>query len=283
MHNLECARPCRELERYVKGYAQRRTDLGTKPIFETAPALLEQTLEFEFGDPLVVRREEREFLGPEIAVLGAHTQTCGYVGLYGHVESFGIFFKPAGLWQLFGVPIRKLVNQAFDAPSVLGVQLRNLWNEMGESPSFVSRVRIIERFLKKRAARVSKEHTIARVANHLFATHGTCSVTDVARQCGLGLRHFERRFCAEVGMTPKRFARVARFETALDAKVACPQRSWLEIAHALHYHDQMHMIHDFQFMAGDSPGRLMEKLGDMRPLALAPEEVVRDFDLPRSA
>ena len=61
-----------------------------------------------------------------------------------------------------------------------------------------------------------------------------------------GLRQFERSFERDVGVSPKSFARIARFQSALDAKLVSPQRTWLDIAHSFGYHDQMHMIHDFE-------------------------------------
>jgi AraC-like DNA-binding protein len=56
---------------------------------------------------------------------------------------------------------------------------------------------------------------------------------------------------------------------AMDAKVRTPARSWLTIAHEFGYHDQMHMIKDFQMLSGDSPSGILSKWGDMRPEALA--------------
>lgn len=69
-------------------------------------------------------------------------------------------------------------------------------------------------------------------------------------------------------MAPKLFARIARYQLALDSKVASPARSWLSIAHEFGYHDQMHMIRDFQSLSGASPGGIVLQLGDMRPAAL---------------
>jgi len=97
-------------------------------------------------------------------------------------------------------------------------------------------------------------------------------ISALAQEFGWGLRQFERRFVAEIGVTPKRFARVARFQTALDMKISAPHLSWLEIAHDLDYHDQMHMVHDFYDLAGDSPGKTFSAVGDVRPVAFAERE-----------
>jgi transcriptional regulator GlxA family with amidase domain len=81
-------------------------------------------------------------------------------------------------------------------------------------------------------------------------------------------RQLERRFAREIGVPPKSYARIARFQTALDAKLANPRRTWLDIAHQLQYHDQMHMVHDFSALANGSPNRVLATVGDMRPDAL---------------
>jgi transcriptional regulator GlxA family with amidase domain len=86
------------------------------------------------------------------------------------------------------------------------------------------------------------------------------------------LRQFERDFRREVGASPKVFARIARFQAALDAKIAAPKRSWLDIAHTFGYYDQMHMIHDFATLGRNSPTRLVSQIGDSRPPALVADE-----------
>ena len=68
---------------------------------------------------------------------------------------------------------------------------------------------------------------------------------------------------------PKRFGKIARFQAALDAKIRFPRRTWLSIAHALGYHDQMHMVHDFRQFGSASPKSVFSMLGDGRPPALA--------------
>jgi transcriptional regulator GlxA family with amidase domain len=78
-------------------------------------------------------------------------------------------------------------------------------------------------------------------------------VSDLADAAGFGVRQFERRFRHEIGITPKLYARIVRFEAALQRKATTPLMRWTDIAHDLGYHDQMHMVHDFNRLSGDSP------------------------------
>lgn len=94
---------------------------------------------------------------------------------------------------------------------------------------------------------------IARAAADIVARSKCVSVPECARAVGLGLRQFERRFRHEIGIAPKLYARIARFEAALGHRLAAPETTWTAIAHALHYYDQMHMVHDFNQLSGDSP------------------------------
>jgi transcriptional regulator GlxA family with amidase domain len=103
-------------------------------------------------------------------------------------------------------------------------------------------------------------------AHHVVHVDPSTPISELARLTGLSVRQYERRFDADVGMTPKRYARIARYMTALDLKLSRPNRTWFGIAHETGYHDQMHMVKDFQLLAGAPPERLLAELGDARPL-----------------
>ena len=74
------------------------------------------------------------------------------------------------------------------------------------------------------------------------------------------MRQFERRFIQQVGMRPKLFARIARFEAALEGKARFVTRSWTDVAHDFGYYDQMHMIHDFAEFTGGTPTETLTQL-----------------------
>ncbi len=61
-------------------------------------------------------------------------------------------------------------------------------------------------------------------------------------------------------MRPKLFARIARFEAALEIKPRFASRSWTDVAHDFGYYDQMHMIHDFAEFTGEPPTETLTQL-----------------------
>ena len=112
-------------------------------------------------------------------------------------------------------------------------------------------------------------------AEIIFRRKGAIRIDELADYSALSVRQFERRFTADIGMSPKLFARISRFQMALDAKRLEPDHSWLTVAHELGYHDQMHMIRDFHDLGGDAPGLVMQQSGDLQPWSLASTEPSR--------
>lgn len=274
MHTLECSLPCPELRTFVRAYAQRQMYDLQAPVVEAMPPQLESVIEFPLGiDTEIIHWDGRRERYPRASVIGLQTHTS-YAVLKNKSESFGVFFHPAGISQLLGVSMRDISNHNFEATSMLGGWIHRLWNRLGEAPSFAHRVRLVEAALLSRARKLFKYDPILDLANAMLAARGVVSIAGTASRQGIGLRQFERIFVDKVGIAPKLYARIARFQTALDAKVASPSRAWIEIAHDLKYHDQMHMVHDFQSLAGDSPGAIASKIGDIRvpPLILRGEQ-----------
>jgi AraC-like DNA-binding protein len=104
---------------------------------------------------------------------------------------------------------------------------------------------------------------VTATANRLLLEHSALRVDDAAASAGMSIRQFERRFAEQVGLPPKRYARIVRFNAALKAKMTAPGRLWTDIAHEFGYYDQMHMVRDFERFADESPSTFVRRLRAM--------------------
>ena len=75
----------------------------------------------------------------------------------------------------------------------------------------------------------------------------------VAEAVGLSPKRFIERFRTEVGLTPKQYCRVRRFQQALTAAHAASEVDWAAVAVSAGYYDQAHFIHDFRRFSGLTP------------------------------
>jgi AraC-like DNA-binding protein len=175
----------------------------------------------------------------------------------GLIDNFTIHFQPAGFNQLFGIPMTELTDAAYDAQAVIGPEVSTLEHELGDALSFDERIRIVEKRLIRLVGCRGRPDAVAVAANSLFASNGIQRVSAMATDSGLSARQFERRFLAQVGVPPKLYARIIRFNAALDYKLRCPSRAWSRIANDQNYCDQMHLVHDCRAFTGESPSRFL--------------------------
>jgi len=87
----------------------------------------------------------------------------------------------------------------------------------------------------------------------LYNTQGRIRISTLAAECFLSLRQFERRFKQCIGVSPKVFARLLRFEALLGSLIQGPAISFTDVSSRLGYHDQAHVIHEFKTWAGCTP------------------------------
>jgi len=259
---LLASRPAPALRHLIRHYYQVQGSLVGCVSLQPVPARSPQILEFMFGTRYQVHRMDRDTTENvrAVALVGARTCRSAELILSGAVDAFTIVFQPGAFSTLFQLPAAELTNADFDGEEVLGRRISELYARLGEVSAFHDRVRLADCWLT--AARPTGESVsaIVRSAMAVIRTGGSIRISELARQTGLGIRQFERRFDHEIGISPKLYARIVRFEAALQRRAVSPTTRWTDIAHALGYHDQMHMVHDFTRLSGDSPEAIARQI-----------------------
>jgi AraC-like DNA-binding protein len=269
LRTIKTAKPRPELSEFVEVYAQREMDCGDAVFSQANSSSLQPGIGFHFdGQTLLDYPDGRTRPGPKTYVFGGLTPPCGGTSFSGHILAFAIFLKPLSLWPLFRIPSNVIFNRDYDAELLLGREILDLWSKLAECETFEARVLAAERYLLPFASRSRGRTLITRTAHHMLDCKGAVRIDEIADQARLSMRQYERRFLEEIGLTPKTFARTARFQRALDAKRFFPCRTWLSIAHEFGYFDQMHMVRDFQLLCGVTPNNFLDLSGDIQPWSL---------------
>jgi AraC-like DNA-binding protein len=262
---LDRAAPVAALRDYVRCFQQRDACVAGAAVVYPIAARPEHILEFYLQDRYLVRARPSgaQDLAPRAAVIGPRTHATVELVLRGRFDVFTIHFQVSGFHGLFRVSMADLVNRAYDAPSVIGRRVSELEERLAERSSFRERVRLATDFLLGHLEERGSRDAVAGVANRFLWSPGALRVDDAAAIVGLSVRQFERRFAEQVGLPPKRYAGIVRFNAALAAKMSAPARFWTDIAHEFGYFDQMHMVRDFERFAGESPTMFFRRLRAM--------------------
>jgi len=250
------------LRPYVWAYGMTTGRIDSVPLHIPLPARPKQLLTFFFADRyrVVPPGSGRSDPSPRATVVGPQTHARAGLSVFGCIDNFTIHFQPSGFNQLFGIPMTNLTDATYDAHDVLGADISALEQELGETPGFAQRIHLVERCLIRLSRSQRRPDPVAVAARRLFATNGAHRVSAMAADSGLSPRQFERRFLAQVGVPPKLYARIIRFNAALDHKLRYPDRAWSRIATDQDYYDQMHLVHDCRAFTGESPSRFLARL-----------------------
>lgn len=247
--------------RYVRCYVQRTLHLGTSTLIHPALARSSHMLDFEFGSAVEIRRLESEIsrVAEPAALVGLLTQYRNQLLSRGNAVTFVIVFEPAAIHHLFRLPASDHVDCDHAVHSVIGAAASVLHQRLGNAGTFEERVAIADEFIFDRSFGAPNFDPIERVAKEIVRNHGACRIDSLVHETGLSMRTFQRMFQQRVGVPAKLFSRIVRFEALLKAKAVHPHLSWTVIAHHFGYHDQMHMIHDFRHLAGETPTGVLEQ------------------------
>lgn len=251
------------LRPYVWAYGTTSGQVDSIPVVVPLPARPKQLLQFSFAERFQILRagSARGDDSPRVALVGAQSRFRPGLSVLGRVDNFAIHFQPSGFGRLFAIPMTTLTDAAFDAHAVVGPWVSALERELGDTAGFAERIRVAEKHLIRLIEPRDGPDPVALTANALFACHGALGVAAMASRCGLSARQFERRFLAQVGLPPKLYGRIVRFNAALDHKLRLPTHSWARIAADQDYYDQMHLVHDCRAFTGESPSRFLARLG----------------------
>ena len=185
----------------------------------------------------------------------------------GRVAVVGVRFHPDGAPCVVPVPQHEVAGLTIDAGLLsarfgreLGDVERVDSDESGLARTAVAVQEVLLRWM--RPARIDPRVRFAVAA--IERTQGRLSIDALSRAANITRRHLERRFLEDVGATPKRLARIARFQHALRMLEQFDSASpGAETAAACGYADQSHFIRDFRRLAGCSPSVHLLRQGEL--------------------
>jgi AraC-like DNA-binding protein len=181
------------------------------------------------------------------------------------VTTISVQFKPGGAAPFLPMPASEVTNRAVELSTLWGDAAIDLREQLLAAPTPETKVHLLEHFLTRQAAWEQQPHPAVTFALASFqAGSARRSIAEVTAQLCLSPKRFFHLFKEAVGLTPKAYCRVLRFQEVLGLIERRQQASWADLAHTSGYFDQAHFIHDFQAFAGLSPSAYLAERGEHR-------------------
>jgi len=168
----------------------------------------------------------------------------------------GVRLKPIGAYMLLGRPATLSQGTTLDLTDILGSEISELTERCQASRTPEGRLTQIDRWLMARLARAHEAHpAISWMTQRLEVSDGRESITALRAQTSLGAARLIDTFRQQVGVSPKRYARVLRFRRALG--LLQKGGALADAAMAAGFYDQPHMNADFREFAGMTPAQFV--------------------------
>jgi AraC-like DNA-binding protein len=166
----------------------------------------------------------------------------------------GVAFRPGVAGAILGLPIAELTDRHVPIDALWGARGNGLREQLLAAGSPASVFRVLEAEL---TARLERPLLIHPAIAQALAVHSSGSahsrVADIQRDVGYSPRHFIALFRAAVGLTPKHYYRVKRFNAVLRRIAANADESLADLAASTGYSDQSHLTREFREFAGITP------------------------------
>lgn len=182
----------------------------------------------------------------------------GALSLSGNIDMIAIIFYPLGLIPFLKLPLGELYNQYLDIDTIRDPGLNKLKARIFNEENTPECIRLIEHFLLNRIHHVN-DYNYNRISDSIQSIKEQTGITvsDLADKACLGYRHFKRVFTQYIGMSPKEFIKVIRFQRTLHTLQKMPSIDMAQLAYNCGFYDHPHLVKDFKSMSGCTPNEYM--------------------------
>lgn len=177
----------------------------------------------------------------------------------------GVHFRPGGAFPFLDVPVDELANKHIDLEALWGPTAIQMRDRLCEAQSPAKRFQLLHEALTNHLFRRPESHYAVSAALNIFASaYPNSTIRDVAKYVGLSQRRFIQVFKSEVGMKPKLFSRIQRFNRTRAFLEENTVLDWVALSVDQGYFDQSHMIREFNEFSGLSPAHFISNQNRLR-------------------
>lgn len=172
---------------------------------------------------------------------------------------FQVIFQPGAVHMLTGVDAHELADTYTSASYIFGAEVNAVNERLAGIRDYREMIRIVEDYLLQLVRKRKMDtHPVEIVTRSWLQKEGAYSADKLARAACLSPRQLDRKFHEWIGLSPKLFLQMARFDKAFRLKNRYPDRDWLSIALHLDYHDYQHLAKDYKLFTGYSPKQFFD-------------------------
>ena len=176
-------------------------------------------------------------------------------------ETVGAYFRPGRASRFFDIPLSDLTDTAVAVGDVWETRGSSFSSTLADVDETVRLDRVESLLLARLRHRPPRTRSldVEGLAASVLRSGGRVTVDDMARAAGVSRQHLSREFRERIGLGPKLYSRLARFQSVLAHASARVTIDWAGVALDIGFADQSHMIAECRQFSGLTPQSLADR------------------------
>lgn len=239
--------PCEELKGLISHFWVGTWEISSQKPNQTYYVIANSLTEITFAFNGNHKHSELLF-----SAVQGHTHLPTQFSVDGFYHLLGVSFHSYAIPNLFRIPASELSKEFITLNTLLGHEGIILNEKIALASTTQQRIKILsEYFISIMNKEKLKDTLITHAIKEIKQSNGITRINELASDFYLSPKQFGRRFKEFSGFSPKMYARIIRFESAI--KNYSNFSNFTELAYANGYYDQAHFIHEFNSFTGFSP------------------------------
>ena len=169
-------------------------------------------------------------------------------------SAMGVVFRPGGLYAFLGTLTAATHNRNVSLDLIWGSMVGRLRDRLRTASDPAEKFRLLDVALLEHLNERLQLNAAVRYALQEFGRRREIPrVRELAHEAGLSRRRFSQLFREQIGLTPKLYCRLQRFQNTLKLISSGASVDWAQMALTAGYCDQAHLAHEFHYFSGLSP------------------------------
>ncbi len=186
----------------------------------------------------------------------------------GNTEAIGISFKPNGFHPFVGIPMEEFKNKVIDFSSINPHFTNEVLNRITNTENIHSKLEILEEILYNliKPKFLLPENQI-KMLHYFYNNMEQQGIKQLCSPIGISSRQLERVFNKHLGIAPKTFMRINRFQNTVNRLLFTKYENLTDITYQSGYYDQMHFIKEFKKFSGSTPSNFLKQKESLKEIS----------------
>lgn len=170
-------------------------------------------------------------------------------------DIFGIRFLPSQINRFFKLPFEDIHKNPIRFNRLMKREFLELEEKLFSVATFPERIKVMEDYLKKQLLqnKFNINYNLLNAIYRVLKSKGNLRMEDISNEISLSCRYTRKLFKEQLGITPKEFAKIIRFQNAYKTLLEASNCKLIDLALENGYFDQAHFIKEFKNYAGVTP------------------------------